>query len=201
MRILIFSDIHGDTRALEKLIAQPADLYVAAGDLSTFGRGLDKCGEVLRPLGKKLWVLPGNHETQEESRAFCEQFGFEDFHLTVRTLEGKNGLTHWGGFGYSNPTPFNTPGEYSEAEIAELLKLFENRAPLYFVVHFPPKGTAVDRIRAGSHAGSPTLRAWVDRMQPVALYCGHIHEAAGASDRLGTTNLFNVGKAGHIVEI
>ena len=52
MRVLIFSDIHGDTRALEKLVAQPADIYISAGDLSTFGRALANCGEILRPLGE-----------------------------------------------------------------------------------------------------------------------------------------------------
>ena len=34
MKVLIFSDIHGDTRALQQLVAQPADIYIAAGDLS-----------------------------------------------------------------------------------------------------------------------------------------------------------------------
>jgi hypothetical protein len=148
-----------------------------------------------------LWVLPGNHETHAETQAFCEQFGFVDFHCKVRALEGQNGVTHWGGLGYSNPTPFNTPGEYSEDQIARLLEQFENIAPLHFVVHFPPLNTAVDCIRAGKHAGSRTLRAWVERAQPAALYCGHIHEAAGATDRLGNTPMFNVGKAGHAVEL
>ncbi len=69
MRILIFSDIHGDMRALERLVAQTADIYIAAGDLSTFGRGLERCGELLRPLGERCWVLPGNHETHEETKA------------------------------------------------------------------------------------------------------------------------------------
>ena len=50
MRVFIFSDIHGDLRALNRIVEQPADLYIAAGDLATFGKGLDRCGEVLRPL-------------------------------------------------------------------------------------------------------------------------------------------------------
>ncbi len=31
MNILIFSDIHGDLRALEKIVKQQADVYIAAG--------------------------------------------------------------------------------------------------------------------------------------------------------------------------
>ena len=125
MKILIFSDIHGDIRALEQTIAQPADVYISAGDLSTFGRSLERCGEVLKPLGQRLWALPGNHETQEQMRAFCQKFGFVDFHRQVRTLESASGTTHWAGLGYSNITPFNTPGEYSEDEIAGALSTFE----------------------------------------------------------------------------
>ena len=201
MKVLIFSDIHGDIRALEKIVAQPADVYIAAGDLSTFGKGLDRCGEIMRPLGEKVWVLPGNHESHDQTRAFCEQFGFIDFHRQVRALTSERGTTQWAGLGYSNITPFDTPGEYSEEEIAKALAAFDNLKPLYLVVHFPPLGTRLDEFAAGKHAGSPTLREWVDRVQPVYLFCGHIHECSGHRDQIGATQAFNVGKNGYTLEI
>ncbi|HXJ16413.1 MAG TPA: metallophosphoesterase [Candidatus Polarisedimenticolia bacterium] len=196
MKILLFSDIHGDRRALEHIVAQPADLYIAVGDLATFGRGLDRCGPVLQPLGEKLWVLPGNHETHDASRAFCQRFGFVDFHRQVKQL----GATHWAGLGYSNITPFHTPGEYSEEEIGKALAAFEGIQPLYLVVHFPPHNTKLDEFSPGKHAGSSTLREWVERVQPARLFCGHIHEAAGLSERLGSTECVNVGKQGYSFE-
>ena len=201
MKLLIFSDIHGDLRSLERIAGQPADIYIAAGDLSNFGRALDRCGEVLQPLGERLWVLPGNHETCDETRAFCERFGFVDFHRRVRALPSATGVTQWAGLGYSNITPFNTPGEYSEDEISKALNVFDGVKPLYLVVHFPPLGTTLDEFAPGKHAGSPTLRIWVERAQPVYLFCGHIHECAGRSDRIGTTQCFNVGKQGYTLEI
>jgi uncharacterized protein len=197
MKILIFSDIHGDFRALERIIAQPADVYISAGDLSNFGQGLDRCAAVLSSLGERLWVLPGNHETHQESAAFCKRRGFVDFHLQIRSL----GATKWAGLGYSNITPFNTPGEYSEDEIANALAAFDKLSPLYLVVHFPPQGTKLDEFAPGKHAGSPTLRKWVERIQPAYLFCGHIHETAGLSDRIGVTQCFNVGKQGYTLEI
>lgn len=197
MKILIFSDIHGDTRALERLTARPADLYIAAGDLSNFGRGLERCGEMLGRLGERLWVLPGNHETEQANEEFCGRYGFADFHRKTRQL----GKTHWAGLGYSNPTPFDTPGEYSEEEIAEALSAFDGLAPLYLVVHFPPWDTALDEVAPGRHAGSRVLREWVEREQPAYLFCGHIHECAGRSDQIGATKCFNVGKAGYLVEV
>ena len=197
MKILVFSDIHGDTRALERLVAQPADIYIAAGDLSTFGRGLERCGEILEPLGEHLWLLPGNHETHEQTRALCGRFGLVDFHRQVRTLAG----AHWAGLGHSNPTPFDTPGEYTEEEIAEALRAFDGLQPLYLVAHFPPQGTRLDEVAPGRHAGSRVLRAWLERAQPRYLFCGHIHECAGRQDCLGATACFNVGKAGYLLEL
>ena len=198
MKILVFSDIHGDTRAIERLIAQPADIYIAAGDLSVFGRGLERIGAMLAALGERVWVLPGNHETEQQNREFCARYGLVDFHHAVRKL----GETHWAGLGYSNPTPFDTPGEYSEEEIAEALAAFDDLAPpVYLVVHFPPWNTALDEAAKGRHAGSRILREWVERKQPRYLFCGHIHECAGKSDQIGATRCLNVGKAGYLLEI
>jgi Icc-related predicted phosphoesterase len=197
VKILIFSDVHGDLRALERIVAQPADLYIAAGDLATFGKGLERCGPVLAPLRERLWVLPGNHETHDATREFCAQHGFVDFHRQVRELNG----TKWAGLGYSNITPFKTPGEYSEEQIAEALAAFDGIEKLYLVVHFPPYNTTLDEFALGRHAGSPALRAWVERAKPAFLFCGHIHETAGKSEMLGATRCINVGKQGHTVEI
>lgn len=201
MKVLIFSDIHGDLRALERIASQQADVYISAGDLSNFGKGLDRCGEVLKPLGQRVWVLPGNHETQIENRSFCEQYGFQDFHRKVRSLESASGITSWAGLGYSNITPFDTPGEYSEEEIAKALAAFDGIKSLQLVVHFPPLNTKLDEFAPGKHGGSPTLRDWVTRNQPAYLFCGHIHETAGSSDRIGQTQCFNVGKQGHTLEV
>lgn len=201
MKVLLFSDIHGDLRALEKIVAQPADLYIDVGDLATFSRGLDKCGEVLEPLGEKLWVLPGNHESHAETKALCQKLGFVDFHRQVRTVEGQHGKCYWAGLGYSNITPFNTPGEYSEEEIASALAEFKTEQPLYLVVHCPPLNTKLDEYAPGKHAGSLAIRTWVEKLQPRYLFCGHIHETAGVHDALDETKCINVGKQGYAIEV
>jgi uncharacterized protein len=197
MKVLIFSDIHGDVRALARIVARPADLYICAGDLATFQKGLDQCGETLKPLGEKLWVLPGNHETHDDIRELCRKFGFGDFHR--RVLQA--GAAQWAGLGYSNITPFKTPGEYTEDEIAEALAAFDGIAGLNLVIHVPPHNTRLDEFAPGKHAGSTALRKWVEREQPRYLFCGHIHETAGLSDRLGATQCINVGKEGYLLEV
>ena len=41
MKLLVFSDIHGDVAALERLLETEADSYFAAGDMVTWSRGFE----------------------------------------------------------------------------------------------------------------------------------------------------------------
>src|SRR5262245_53571491 len=142
MKVLIFSDIHNNLTALRRLIAVEADYYVAAGDLVSWGRGLDSCGEILREKAGRVWVLPGNHESAEQIASFCAKFGLLDFHGQTMEVGGRK----LGGLGYSNPTPFQTPGEYSEEELAERLRRFAGIERLILICHAPPYGTALDQV-------------------------------------------------------
>jgi len=197
VKLLIFSDIHSNHKALERLMATEADYYFAAGDLVNWARGLEQCGEIMQPRGERVYVLPGNHESAPQIATFCAQFGFHNFHeQTIRV-----GQHHVAGLGYSSPTPFNTPGEYTEAELAERLAHFESLNPLVLICHAPPHGTALDRVRDGLHAGSRSIRDFVDRRQPDYLFCGHIHEAEGVEIALGKTKAVNVGKRGYLLEL
>ena len=197
MKLLIFSDIHNNHRALEQLMATEADYYFAAGDLVSWARGLEECGKILQAGGERVYVLPGNHESAEQTAALCAQFGFHDFHGQTLRI----GKHHVAGLGYSSPTPFNTPGEYSEAELAERLEPFAHLRPLVLICHAPPYGTALDRVRDGLHAGSRSVRDFVDRHQPEYLFCGHIHEAEGAEIQIGRTKAVNVGQRGYLLEL
>ncbi len=197
MKLLIFSDIHNDWKALEKLLAVEADLYLAAGDQVSWGKGLDRCGAILSSRADKVYVLPGNHESAAQIRDLCDRFHLHDFHEQHLTL----GRWHLAGLGYSNPTPFDTPGEYSEAQLAEKLAPFAALEPLVLVCHAPPYGTALDQIRPGLHAGSRSVRDFLDAHPPAWFFCGHIHEAEGAEIQLGPTRARNVGKQGYLLEL
>jgi Icc-related predicted phosphoesterase len=197
VKLLIFSDIHSNHKALERLMDTEADYYFAAGDLVNWSRGLDHCGKIMQSRGEKVFVLPGNHESASQIAAFCAQFGFHNFHEQSILI----GKYHVAGLGYSSPTPFNTPGEYSETELAERLAHFESLAPLVLICHAPPHGTALDCVRDGLHAGSRSVREFVDHHQPDYLFCGHIHEAEGVEIVLGKTKAVNVGKRGYLLEL
>ena len=196
MRALIFSDIHNDLTALRRLIDTEADYYIAAGDLVSWARGLDSCGEVLKEKAGQVGVLPGNHESAGQIDSFCAKFGLRSFHDQLIELGGRQ----FGGLGYSNPTPFNTPGEYSEAELEQRLRKFSGIDKFIMVCHAPPQGTALDRIREGLHGGSRSVREFIEASQPEYFFCGHIHEAEGQQIRIGKTAAVNVGKRGYLLE-
>jgi Icc-related predicted phosphoesterase len=195
MRLLIFSDIHGDKAALEKLMEIEADYYFAAGDLANWGRGLEQLGPVMQKRAERMYVIPGNHESEADIIRFCEQYGFHNLHGETLEIEGHAVAA----LGYSNPTPFNTPGEYSEQELADRLQKFDGLHPLVLICHAPPKGTKLDRLSEGQHFGSSAVREFIERSQPAYFYCGHIHEAAGQQDSIGRTEGWNVGKRGQML--
>ena len=197
MKLLIFSDIHNDWKTLEHLLSVEADYYIAAGDQVTWSKGIDRCGKLLQARGDRVYVLPGNHESADVVAGMCARYGLHDFHGRHFQVGG----WHVAGLGYSNPTPFNTPGEYSEPQLAERLQRFAEISPLVLVCHAPPYGTPLDQIRPGLHAGSTAVRDFIRERQPRYFFCGHIHEAEGAYTTMGATEARSVGKAGYLLEL
>lgn len=197
MKLLIFSDIHNDWTTLERLLGMEADYYIAAGDQVTWSRGLDRCGGILQTRGDRVYVLPGNHESASQTGEMCARYGLHHFHEQHMQV----GRWQVAGLGYSSPTPFHTPGEYTEPQLAERLQRFAELSPLVLICHAPPYGTELDRIRPGLHAGSTAIRDFILRYQPAFFFCGHIHEAEGVAIDMGKTKARNVGKTAYLLEL
>jgi Icc-related predicted phosphoesterase len=196
-RLLIFSDLHSDAQALEKLMNIDANYYFAAGDLVSWQKGLDQMGDIMKRRAGRVYVMPGNHETEQDIANFCGRYGFVNFHEQKIEVNG----VHVAGVGYSGPTPFNTPGEYSEAELASRLAKFAGLKPLVLICHAPPLNSSLDRVHEGLHAGSSAVREFIEKQQPRDFFCGHIHEAEGVVEHMGGTRAMNVGKAGYLLDI
>ena len=197
-KLLIFSDIHTDWRTLERILSVEADFYIAAGDQATWGRGLDRCGQILKTRGEKVWVLPGNHESASQIATMCDQCGLNNFHRRHFTV-GR--LAHRRTRATPAPPhsipPANTPNRKSP-NTSSLSPSFD---PLVLVCHAPPYGTALDQVRPGLHAGSTAVRDFIQRVQPAHFFCGHIHEAEGVSIEIGRTHAHNVGKKAYLLEL
>jgi Icc-related predicted phosphoesterase len=195
--MLAISDIH---ERLENLPALKADLRAAdwvllLGDLTQFGHRAqaETVLNAIRTENQRILAVPGNLD-HPDVIDFLEEEGVS-LHGHRRII-GDIGLA---GLGASNQTPFGTPLELSEEEIyAGLAPQVEAIATARWrivISHTPPRDTVVDRIRSGSHVGSPSVRRIAEEYQPHLLLCGHIHEARG-EDAIGPTRILNPGPFG-----
>ncbi len=187
MRILVFSDLHGEEYALEslKVFAQSEkfDYVLSCGDNS---REVSFLEELIDSF-PRFYLIPGNWEG-EKANAFLS--GNRNCANGKRIeLEGGLNLV---GFGYSNTTPFGTYGELTEKEIYERMKKLEVDENTLLLLHCPPKGH-FDFV-GGGHAGSPSVLKIIEEKKPLAAFFGHIHEQEGTGE-LGRTTLVKVPSA------
>jgi uncharacterized protein len=113
--------------------------------------------------------------------------------------------------GTSNPTPWDTPRELPEEELAAVIEAQAGQVArpdrAIFNLHVPPKDTPIDQallldaeLRPVMQAGSPVeagvgssaVRAALERHQPMLGLHGHIHESRGEV-KLGRTVSLNPG--------
>lgn len=183
--------------------ADTADLLIATGDLTNYGRKSD-AKEVLDGLltvNPNVLAVLGNLD-HFEINDYLDQLDL-NLHGQARFIQSKVCLIGAGG---SNITPFHTPTEFSEKEITEILMRsyemateyrslmhYSNRSvPTILVSHAPPRDTKVDRLRDGRHVGSSAVRAFIETYQPEICLTGHIHESRG-EDWIGKTHIVNPG--------
>lgn len=194
MRIIAFGDIHEYVHILPHLEVElrQADLILVTGDITRW-RGRDTAAKVLQAIvtyNPNILAQVGNTDSWE-THDYLTSLGI-NLHGQGYVL-GNLGIF---GVGGSNPTPFYTPMEFSEDEIATALMagytMVEHVPLKLLVAHCPPYQTVVDRIHAGAHVGSTSVRQFIETYQPDICISGHIHEAPG-EDRLGATHLLNPG--------
>lgn len=194
MKIVAFGDIHEKLTNLNFISSETkeADLLLITGDLTQFG-GLRAARPIIKELmslDRKILMQAGNLD-HPEVEDYLDDLGIS---LHGRGhIAGDLGIFGCGG---GNPSPFNTPNEFSEKEIADiLLRGYEQikECPVKIMVpHAPPFDTGVDITHSGLHVGSRAVRDFMEQYEPDLCLCGHIHEAAG-EDRIGKTHIINAG--------
>lgn len=199
MRVFACSDIHLRLSLLDEALknSRSADLAVCLGDLTVYGKGLEAALEKLRALNTNVFVIPGNNEAPGELGEKASQRGIVFLHGEKKFFKG----LVFAGVGGSLPTPFNTPFEMGEDEFKRLLSGFRGIGSLVLLSHTPPFNTSLDLTSTGEHIGSVELRRFIEEESPLACLCGHVHEAAGVSERIGETLVLNPGPRGMMIEL
>jgi hypothetical protein len=199
MKVLFFSDIHGDMNALRKIVkkSKEAELVICAGDLSIGGNNLlGMIDELSKIENKKVLIIPGNNETPQMIEESIDEY--ENIISIQEELYQDKNITFLG-IGGGTISPFNTIYELSEDEFKKKLKEFSKIDCL--ISHSPPKNTLLDSIPNGMHIGSSEIFKWIINNSPRICCCGHVHENAGKEEKLGKTLCFNPGPKGIIMEI
>jgi Icc-related predicted phosphoesterase len=170
MNALLITDLHGQFGKLDSFLRLEPELVIISGDLTNFGP-VAPVLSMLAEIDVPCFAVPGNCDPREILDVLEES--------NAVSLHGSSivvGKIAFCGVGGSNPTPFNTPFEMKEEEIAAILKDLLQRKERsmhnVLVSHAPPFGT-VDVVD-GQHVGSTALREHLKEFDLVC--CGHIHD-------------------------
>ncbi len=198
MRVLAFSDFHGDATLIERLRqeSKDCDLILCCGDITPAHGSTVETGRRIGGLGARVLAVPGNFELPNDMRVVCKEIGWIDLHGKSFEI---GGIT-FSGCGGGNTGPFRTPYELSEQEFGDILAKVSVPEGFVLVTHCPPMG-ALDEPRKRLHIGSQAIKEFVEKNKPVMQFCGHIHECGGREETLGRTKVVNVAKQIRIVEI
>jgi len=205
IKILAFTDSHGDMRAAEEIVSlaqkENPDIVICSGDFSYFGMQHEKFLARLMELKKTIWFVPGNHESMEFSKEVETWYPFMK-DVSYRTVE-VSGVRIAGIPGTNEFWPGQSEEDEAYDTAIQLCDSLDRSKPLVFLTHFPPRGTAVDGTThpTPDSGGSRVVKGIVEAIKPVLVLCGHYHQDFGKVDQLGPTRLINPGPHGLIITL
>lgn len=194
-----FGDIHENLDNLPNIPEiSGAQGVLVTGDI-TFAGGISQAARVLEPIARltpKLYAQIGNMDRGQITGWLADK-GWNLHVQAVPLFPGVYAI----GVGGSTPTPFGTPSEFSEEQLAiwleealaQAVQANAGQMPcLVLVSHTPPRDSACDKLSSGASAGSVAVRSFIEKYQPALCLCGHIHESV-AEERIGKTQVINPG--------
>jgi len=194
MRILAFTDIHADKRALQELgkRASKADIVLCAGDISVFGMDLLDTLEIMNGWNKPLFFIHGNHEDDSIFKDVNKHYPNLHFVHAKEKQHENLAILGWGGGGFASE-------DHELAKFAKSIKPRPNRIMLF---HGPPYGTTTDWMDSwDEYRGNKTYRTVIEELQPFLVVVGHLHENFGKHDKIGRSLVINPGPLGKLIEI
>lgn len=197
MKLLAFSDLHRDLEQAKLLVemAGNVDVVIGAGDFASVHEGLQESLDALKEIEAPIVLVPGNNETDTALRSACEGFT----NVTVLHGDGAeiDGIPFFGLGGGIPTTPWDWSFDLTEDEAES--KLSDCPQGCVLVTHSPPQGH-VDGM-AENHFGSAAILAAVEVKQPMVTLCGHIHECWGQQSSVNSTEIYNLGPSGKVLEV
>lgn len=196
MRVLVASDSHGDLACIDHLRGHDVDLIVFCGDLvhAHPPRHARALLEKMVGIGPPVYIVPGNVDPRRYILEVYEEVGVHGLHDQWARVDGL-GLVGFGGAYKAgrrdDQDRFHVDHVELERSLRENYEHVRDMDYQMVVTHQPPL-ESVDETFAGTHAGSPGLREFIEDVGPTVVASGHIHEARG-TDKIGGTIVVNPG--------
>jgi len=197
MKLLVFGDNHGDRdsfyHALKK--AKDADVIVQLGDFTFFGEDIELLIELIATFPKRVILMHGNHEQECIVRELAKK------HKNIRYSHkeiipvGEYDIITYGGGGFS------IIDEEFESFIESIKEQIRDPNKTILILHAPPHDTALDNPFGNYHSGTVSFRKFIEEVQPLMVFAGHIHEGEGSFDYIEETLLHNPGPLGALINI
>jgi len=201
MKILAASDIHGESKLVKKLALQAesenVDLVVLCGDIT----GFSETKNIIKPFkdkNKNVLLLPGNWDSFATTDFLANFYG-------VRNIHGYSAIYEDIGFFGAGGARGPGPGDSTDSQIMKTLEkahsgLQKNKSikRKIMLTHEHPSGSASE---FSGIEGSKAILSAIKRFKPDFLLHGHIHEAQGFEETIGSTRVINVGREGRIIEL
>jgi Icc-related predicted phosphoesterase len=172
---------------------------------------LDYGQERTRAATTKVFAIPGNDDGPEIDDVLLNHSWVCDVDERVIRYREYQIL----GLGFSTPTPWKTPRELSEEEIASRLRKMASQVDDWSrtisIIHVPPYNSGIDLApeivgedgslpretgRGNVSIGSRAVRSFIESQQPLAVLAGHCHGSRGLA-RIGSTICVNAGSQYH----
>lgn len=202
LRILAFSDLHGDDAALKILArkAKKADVVLCAGDFTVFENNILRVMRKLDSFGKPVMLVNGNHEDPFLVAEVCSKLkNVRQVHRKIHVSDNFPGYAFVGHGGEGFDHTSEDFERFAAKAIKRIRQLQKQKKKIIFITHQPPHRTKLDFIWA--HHGSKSYSRFVKKVQPELHVCGHLHETQGKKDKIGKTLVINPGPNGVIIRI
>ncbi len=197
MKIYANADLHGDLDKLNNIKKKKlsnVELAVFAGDMTIFGKDMDKIFSKLNKLKRLVLIVHGNHEDEKDMKRMAKRYkNIVNIHKKTFVYKDVLFLGHGGGGFSSTSEDFEKISERFEKSAAKHKKVV-------FVIHQPPYKTECDKIH-GERAGNKSYRKFIKKAKPDIVICGHLHENEGKKDKIGKSLIINPGWKGRIIRV
>ena len=196
MKLLLFGDVHSNKSYVDTIIkkSKNVDLLVCVGDISMFQSHMKAVLKDLNSIGKKILMLPGNHEIEEDLEEACQKFE-NIIYLHKDHFEIDDFIF----FAYGSGG-FAQEDRRFEKLSKKWEKLINQNNKAILLTHGPPYKTALDKM-GRSYVGCKSYNKFIEKVKPILAVSGHIHESFQKTDKIGDTVLINPGPEGKLYKI